>query len=861
MSFEDYVDEDLYQPSQAELGDTRPIVQSVSRDEKEFLTNLMAGALMAGHKEAKSIPGIRPTKEVTVSDDEIIEQADVWLRQIGLTYDGLTSLMTQSDAQDGHDWAWELTRKPEAQWNAGSILKTANPFNTAMDVITGKPGATQESIKQHGVNPYSDGTDYMGGALAGLDALDIASLWPMYKGPMWVLKNLMARMAPRRTVARRGSDDLSRVLTHKYLRPKGMHSGIGSADSNTFPPYNKTHSRHPQEIEADMNKLSPSERDQYLSIMDDGEYNDYMAWQREAKFKLEEELGQPNPKDYSTLEEYENAMREWDLPENRAERSQPFNDPDFVDPYGEGYDWRQGPESVDEERAVSDLGDELYEQFNPANQFPNPNRMNDISRRNLENTQQYKPTVDEFGNEIDIPRGPYPMEYDSDAFNPWINFTNEVHGTTPEWKSWQNNLRGYSPTGEYIDGVGFITRDQYGNVGPPYPWTRPLPDQIDINNLQATVFDVLDEFNVQYNKGALGQVLEKGGVEGLVESLLKQPHIEMMFPGKLRDILKLSDKEFSPFIKWLAAASLIAAPLGVRDVASNKAGPNQEDTSGTVFEGLDESSMLQRMMEDAGKQGHRMSILMGRTSKEMLDPVWDALVSAYGEDFAKEIMDPPSETNPLVTGNAIILSYPTEEAEAWVAKNGAQYGFFQNSERPSEVTFGQRKTPQVGNFGDVLSTVLNNQQPIIQEPVEFQDSFEVLQNRGQLSSSERAIWANQFLQGIDAPITADNLDTVVTWIHNENGHSFNPINTTWGKSHDEWPVINESGVKAYPDWNTGLRASVATIQESQYSEMLDALKRGTTSLEFGGLLMPTSWGTNHFFNHPDTYDYVELFNE
>ena len=125
-------------------------------------------------------------------------------------------------------------------------------------------------------------------------------------------------------------------------------------------------------------------------------------------------------------------MREWDLPENRAERSQPFNDPDFVDPYGEGYDWRRGPESVDEERAVSDLGDELYEQFNPANQFPNPNRMMDRRKEVLENTQQYKPTVDEFGNEIDIPRGPYPMDYGYDTHNPWINFTNEA-AESPVW--------------------------------------------------------------------------------------------------------------------------------------------------------------------------------------------------------------------------------------------------------------------------------------------------------------------------------------------------------------------------------------------------------------------------------------------
>ena len=762
MSFEDYVDEDLYQPSQAEIGDTRPIIQTTSRDEKEFLTNLMAGALMAGHKEAKSIPGIRPTREVTVSDDEIIEQADVWLRQVGLTYDGLTSLMTQADAQEGHDWAWELTRKPESQWNAASILKTANPFNTAMDVITGKPGATQESIRQHGANPYSDGTDYMGSAFAGLDALDIASLWPMYKGPMWVMKNLMARMAPGRTVRPMtnrfpNKNDLpwekwddtneswwnnegqvvqaSSIVDTKPLEPL-EHWGLSDETIHLR--------KSPQQIEAEIDQLPlGAEREHYLNMMGEREYNEYVGWK-----------------------------------ENIAEG---------------GPDFRRGPEAVDEERLALEIGDELYEGFNPA--------------------------------------------------TPWAN------------------VGEYRPTGEYVDGVGFMTRDLDGNIGPPYPWTRPLPNQIDINNLQATVFDVLDEFNVQYNQGALGQVLEEGGVEGLVESLLKQPHIEMMFPGKLRDILKLSDKEYSPFIKWLAAASLIAAPLGIRDVASSKRGPNQEDKSGTVFEGINESAMLEKMMEDAGKQGHRMSIVMGRTGKEMLDPVWEALVSAYGEDFANEIMDPPSETNPLVTGNAVILSYPTEEAEAWVARNGPQYGFFQNSERPSELTFGKRRTPQVGNFGDVLSTVLNEQQPMMQEPVEFQDSFEVLQNRGQLSSSERAIWANQFLQRIDAPITADNLDTVVTWIHNENGHSFNPINTTWGKSHDEWPVINDHGVKAYPDWNTGLRASVETIKESQYSKMLEALRRGTTPQEFSGLLIPTPWGTNHFYTHPDTYDYVELFNE
>ena len=168
-------------------------------------------------------------------------------------------------------------------------------------------------------------------------------------------------------------------------------------------------------------------------------------------------------------------------------------------------------------------------------------------------------------------------------------------------------------------------------------------------------------------------------------------------------------------------------------------------------------------------------------------------------------------------------------------------------------------------FGDVLSMDMNMENPLAPyfnpEPSVFADSFEVVQNREQLSSSERAIWANQFLQRIDAPVTASNLDTIITWIHNENGSSFNPINTTWGKSHTEWPVVNDHGVKAYPDWNTGLRASAATIQEGQYSEMLEALKRGTTPQEFSSLLVHSPWGTEHFHDAPDVLDYVELFNE
>ena len=55
---------------------------------KDWITGILVGALMAGHQAARETPTIRPKGE-KVSDEEIIFEADKWLRGIALTYENV----------------------------------------------------------------------------------------------------------------------------------------------------------------------------------------------------------------------------------------------------------------------------------------------------------------------------------------------------------------------------------------------------------------------------------------------------------------------------------------------------------------------------------------------------------------------------------------------------------------------------------------------------------------------------------------------------------------------------------------------------------------------------------------------------
>lgn len=79
--------------------------------------------------------------------------------------------------------------------------------------------------------------------------------------------------------------------------------------------------------------------------------------------------------------------------------------------------------------------------------------------------------------------------------------------------------------------------------------------------------------------------------------------------------------------------------------------------------------------------------------------------------------------------------------------------------------------------------------------------------------------------------TADNLRAMVAWVKQEGGHwhnsaKYNPLNTT-----HNLPGSGDTGVQGnisvYQNWGQGVDATVATLRNGKYDEILAKLKNGT----------------------------------
>lgn len=113
----------------------------------------------------------------------------------------------------------------------------------------------------------------------------------------------------------------------------------------------------------------------------------------------------------------------------------------------------------------------------------------------------------------------------------------------------------------------------------------------------------------------------------------------------------------------------------------------------------------------------------------------------------------------------------------------------------------------------------------------------------------REQWAVEFLQLGGWPVTGQNVCAVVGWELAEGGHfvpgstTFNPLNTSHTMPGST--VFNSHGVKNYPDWATGLVASVKTLQLGFYSGIRAALTQGNNAGGVFGALIASPWGTKH----------------
>jgi hypothetical protein len=110
----------------------------------------------------------------------------------------------------------------------------------------------------------------------------------------------------------------------------------------------------------------------------------------------------------------------------------------------------------------------------------------------------------------------------------------------------------------------------------------------------------------------------------------------------------------------------------------------------------------------------------------------------------------------------------------------------------------------------------------------------------------RTAWAADLLQRVDAPVTTANLTAIVAWEQAEGGHfvndaRFNPLNTTYDRPGDS--TINSVGVRAYRNYESGMRATIFTLQNGRYSAILRALRNGTSAERVARAVVASPWGT------------------
>ena len=104
-------------------------------------------------------------------------------------------------------------------------------------------------------------------------------------------------------------------------------------------------------------------------------------------------------------------------------------------------------------------------------------------------------------------------------------------------------------------------------------------------------------------------------------------------------------------------------------------------------------------------------------------------------------------------------------------------------------------------------------------------------------------WSIDLLGRLDAPVTIDNVRALAAWVGAEqnNVRFLNPLATTMGAPGAR--DVNDHGVKAYPSDEVGLDATVRTLRNGLYDEIVTALQQGDSAVRVVVAVATSPWGT------------------
>lgn len=117
-------------------------------------------------------------------------------------------------------------------------------------------------------------------------------------------------------------------------------------------------------------------------------------------------------------------------------------------------------------------------------------------------------------------------------------------------------------------------------------------------------------------------------------------------------------------------------------------------------------------------------------------------------------------------------------------------------------------------------------------------------------SFDKRGWASKFLSGINAPISDSNLEVMLRWMAQEGGHEnntayFNPLNTTKSMPGEMGTMGTQGNVRRYTSWNMGMDASLKTINNGLYRNIIDAFRSNASKEEIYQAIVSSDWGTKN----------------
>lgn len=103
-------------------------------------------------------------------------------------------------------------------------------------------------------------------------------------------------------------------------------------------------------------------------------------------------------------------------------------------------------------------------------------------------------------------------------------------------------------------------------------------------------------------------------------------------------------------------------------------------------------------------------------------------------------------------------------------------------------------------------------------------------------------WAQDILNMLHDPASQQNLQALQAWHQAEGGNaSYNPFNTTQGAPGAS--NYNSVGVKNYGSEDQGVQATVQTLQNGRYGNILQALASGNNARAVAQAIANSPWGT------------------